>query len=446
MLSWLRHHSGRSMTKIRHCPALLISAPASGQGKTTLVAALARYHRNQGRNVTVFKTGPDFLDPKIHEQASGNPVHQLDLWMVGEAQCRQSLYEAAGCSDLILVEGVMGLFDGTPSSADLAIQFGLPVAALIDARAMAQTFGAVAQGLSAYNPELSFAGVIANRVASEGHADMLRNSVPETMSWLGALPRSEDITLPERHLGLHQPDTIADLDSKLDAAAALIADTPLATLPEPAVFTGAPGIEPLPEWLNGLRIAVARDSAFSFVYPANISLLQNLGADVVFFSPLADKKLPDCDSLYLPGGYPELHLDALSDNRSMLEAIGDCFRRGKPIVAECGGMLYLLDALQDANGHQRQLAGLIPATAKLQTKLSGIGSQSVKFAGGEMRGHTFHYSTFDAEPEMTLTGVKHPYGTKGEGVYRNRGLTASYIHWFLPSNPQVAAALFKGAC
>ena len=428
----------------RRCPALLVSAPASGQGKTTVVAAMARYHRNRGRRVQVFKTGPDFLDPKIHEQASGLPVHQLDLWMVGERQCRALLYEAAGDADLILVEGVMGLFDGNPSSADLSRYFGLPIAALVDAGAMAQTFGAVAMGLAGYRPEVPFAGVIANRVASEGHGEMLRNSLPASIAWLGGVPKSEGIALPERHLGLHQPDAIAGLEEKLDAAADLIAGTPLAQLPEPVVFATPPGAGSPPPLLAGARIAVARDSAFSFVYRANLDLLRALGAELTFFSPLADGALPECDSLYLPGGYPELFLDTLADNRALLVDLARHHGKGKPIVAECGGMLYLLDSLANGDGHRRELAGLVPATASLQKRLAGLGLQGARFEAGELRGHTFHYAAFDSPPPMAFYGTRHPSAVAGEGVYRSKGLTASFIHWYLPSNPAAAAALFRG--
>ena len=182
------------------CPALLIAAPASSQGKTTVTAALARLHSRQGRQVTVFKCGPDFLDPQIHTVASGRPCQNLDLGMCGENDARWRLARAAQESDLILIEGVMGLFDGQPSAADLALRFGIPVMALIDAGAMAQTFGAIAHGLATYRPELPFAGVLANRAASEGHIKMLRDSLPAGMGWFGALPKSND-SLPERHLG-----------------------------------------------------------------------------------------------------------------------------------------------------------------------------------------------------------------------------------------------------
>ncbi len=323
------------------------------------------------------------------------------------------------------------------------MRFGLPVAALIDARAMAQTFGAVARGLADYRPALAFAGVVANRVASPGHGDMLRESVPADIPWLGGLPRTDGIELPQRHLGLHQPDAIADLEDRLDAAADLIADTPLAQLPRVVAFR--PGhTAPVESLLRGHRIAVARDEAFSFVYPANLDLLRAMGADLRFFSPLRDAVLPEADSLYLPGGYPELHLDTLADNASMLEAVRAHHAAERPLVAECGGMLYLLEALTDSDGRQRALAGLIPARAAMGARLGGIGSQGAALPGGELRGHTFHYSSFEAAPDFDVTAVRHPRGSAGEGVICRDGLTASYVHWYLPSNPRAAARLFRG--
>lgn len=434
---------GRQTSDPKDCPTLLISAPASGQGKTTVVAALARHHSRLGRRVRVLKTGPDFLDPMIHQRACGSPVYPLDLWMVGDALCQQVLHEAAGGADLILVEGVMGLHDGTPSSADLALRFGLPVAAVIDAGAMAQTFGALALGLARYTPDLTFAGAFANRVASDRHRDMLRDSLPADLPWLGNLPKQADIALPSRHLGLHQADAIADLDERLDRAADLIAGTPLAALPAPVTFQ-APPLEPPPRLLQGLTIAVARDAAFSFVYQANLELLEAMGAELRFFSPLADSDLPAADSLYLPGGYPELHLDRLADNAAMLTAVARHHRAGKPIVAECGGMLYLLESLASADGHRRRLAGLIPARATMGTRLGGLGLQGAHFDQGLLRGHTFHYSTFEEGADFALTATRHPGGQPGEGVIRDGALTASYIHWYLPSNPRVAAHLFLG--
>ena len=215
------------MTPASVCPAILVAAPASGQGKTTVVSALARLHARQGRKVRVFKCGPDFLDPYWHALASGQPVYQLDLWMTGAEDCRARLAQAASEADLIIVEGVMGLFDGEPSAADLAERFGLHVLAVIDAGAMAGTFGALAWGLQHYRPAMPWAGVLANRVASEGHAAMLKNSVRAPADWLGAMMRDDTFALPERHLGLTVPGEVGDAMARLDAAADALAATPL---------------------------------------------------------------------------------------------------------------------------------------------------------------------------------------------------------------------------
>ncbi|MBX9818008.1 MAG: cobyrinic acid a,c-diamide synthase, partial [Burkholderiaceae bacterium] len=209
------------------CPAILIAAPASGQGKTTITSALARLHTRQGRKVRVFKCGPDFLDPYWHTLASGAPVYQLDLWMTGEADCRTRLHAAAQEADLIIVEGVMGLYDGDPSAADLAERFGLPVLAVVDASAMAGTFGALAYGLQHYRPGLPWAGVLANRVASERHAAMLQASVRESEHFMGTVMRNAAMTLPERHLGLTVASEVTDAMERLDAAADALVQTPL---------------------------------------------------------------------------------------------------------------------------------------------------------------------------------------------------------------------------
>ena len=297
------------------CAAVLVAAPASGQGKTTVAAALARLHVRQGRRVRAFKCGPDFLDPHWLALATGAPVHSLDLWMTGEADCRARLHAAACEADLVIVEGVMGLFDGTPSAAELAERLGLPVLAVIDAQAMTGTFGALAYGLQNFRPGLPWAGVLANRVAGERHADMLKDALREPGDWLGALPRSADFALPERHLGLVGAAELGDAMVRLDAAADVLAATPLGQrapgqLPQ-VRFEPAP-TAPVAPLLAGRTIAIARDTAFSFIYPANLEVLEALGARLAFFSPLADEPLPPCDAAWLPGGYPELHAAVLS--------------------------------------------------------------------------------------------------------------------------------------
>lgn len=425
----------------RCCPALFISAPASGQGKTTVTAGLARLHRNLGRRVRVFKTGPDFLDPMILERASGYPVYQLDLWMGGEAHCRQLLFDAVGEADLILIEGVMGLFDGEPSSADLAALFGIPVLAVIDGSAMAQTFGAVAHGLAHYRSGLPFAGVLANRVASARHADMLLGSLPADLPGFGAVFRDPAATLPDRHLGLVQADEIADLDARIELMAGKIAATGLAALPPAVVFAPSPASQ-VPPMLAGRRIAVARDAAFSFLYQANLDVLRALGAELRFFSPLDDAALPEADSLYLPGGYPEMHLPALQANRAMGKSIRAHHAAGHPILAECGGMLYLLESLTNADGRRAEMVGLLPGQAIMQSRLTALALQAVQLPEGELRGHTFHHSRLETKLASVARGSCPNGGATAEAVFRDQGLTASYVHFYFPSNPAAVAGLF----
>lgn len=426
----------------RTCPALLIAAPASGQGKTTVTAALARLHARQGRRVRVFKCGPDFLDPMILARASGHPVYQLDLWMIGEAESRRLLWEAAGDADLILIEGVMGLFDGSPSAADLARHFGVPVLGVINGAAMAQTFGALAVGLATYQPDLPFAGVLGNRVGSQRHSDLIRDSLPDWIRWYGALPRSAEVELPSRHLGLVQAEELADLDARLDAAADALAASAEVALP-PAVAFAAPAAEPLEPWLEGVRIGVARDTSFAFLYQGNLDLLQRLGAELVFFSPLVDAELPAVDSLYLPGGYPELHLPQLAGNPAMAAAIRAHHQAGKPILAECGGMLYLLEALTDAAGQSAELLGLLPGRAVMQKRLAALALQEAALPEGTLRGHTFHHSLVESPEAPLVRGLCPNDKPVAEAVYRIGRLTASYIHFYLPSNPRAAAELLR---
>lgn len=426
----------------RSCPALFLTAPASHQGKTTLTAGLARHHRNRGRTVRVFKTGPDFLDPCILERASGNLVYSLDLWMAGEADCRRRLYDAAADADLILIEGSMGLFDGTPSSADLAAAVGVPVVPVIDATGMAQTFAAVAHGLSSFRPQLPFHGVLANRVASARHAEMLLEMLPPSLRCVGTVMRDDAMTLPERHLGLVQAQEIDDLEQRIEASAARIALTALAELPPPVIFEPAIA-EPIPPLLAGIKVAVARDAAFSFIYPANLELLAALGADIAFFSPLANEPLPMVDAAYLPGGYPELHLDTLCANIVTRETLRAHVAAGKPLYAECGGMLYLLDSLTDTAGTTGTMLGLLPGHARLQGRLAGLGLQSVELDGETLRGHTFHYSSLQT-PLAPHTHARRASGSaKGEAVYRHGSIVASYLHCYFPSNSGAAARLFK---
>ena len=426
----------------RACPALFIAGIASGQGKTTVTAALARYHSAQGLRVRVFKSGPDFLDPMILQAASGHAVENLDLWMVGIARSRALLYAAACESDLILIEGAMGLYDGKPSGADLAEAFGVPVAAVIDAGAMAETFGALALGLKSFR-NTPFAGVIANRVASAGHRAMLAGSLPAGIPMLAAIGKAA-VPLPERHLGLVQAAELPDLLQRLDALAQLVKEGGFTALPPPLEFE-ASACEALPPTLSGLTIAVARDAAFSFIYPGNLATLQELGAQLAFFSPLANNAVPAAAALWLPGGYPELHAERLSANLVWRDSVRAFHAAGKPMLAECGGMMSLFESLETVAGQGFAMAGLLPGRTIMQKKLAGLGMQSVQWPQGELRGHTFHYSRTETQLAAERCAVKARDGAAGEAVYRRGALTASYMHAYFPSCPAAAAALFSAA-
>jgi cobyrinic acid a,c-diamide synthase len=426
------------------CPALFISAPASGQGKTTITAGLARLHRREGRRVRVFKTGPDFLDPMILARASGAPVETLDLWMVGEPGCRRLLAQAADEADLILIEGVMGLFDGKPSSADLATVFGVPVAAVISAKAMAETFGAVAFGLAHFRPGVPFYGVLANRVGSARHAQMLADALPGDIRWLGHVEGASGIELPERHLGLHQAEEIVNLDARIERAADALANTALAALPDAIEFAPTPA-PALPRLLEGQHVAIARDAAFSFIYAANVNLLATLGARVSFFSPLADEPVPgDANAVFLPGGYPELHAVALARAARTAASLRAHAASRRRIYAECGGMLYLLDALTDTRGITTPMLGLLPGHATMQTRLAALGMQQLDTLHGTMTGHAFHYSTMTTPLAPCGHAKRARADAPGEPVFRHGSIVATYMHGYWPSNPAFTAALFHG--
>ena len=430
------------------CAAILVSAPASGQGKTTVASALARLHARQGRRVRVFKCGPDFLDPHWLALASGAPVHSLDLWMTGDSDCAARLAAAARESDLIIVEGVMGLFDGAPSAADLALHFNLPVLAVVDASAMAGTFGALAWGLQHYRDGLRWAGVLGNRVASERHAQMLRDGLRNPAAWLGALPRNAAQSLPERHLGLVAAAEVGDALARLDVAADALAATPLGQMDAQAltrwqtVFAEPTADAAMAPLLAGRTVAVARDAAFCFIYDANLDLLRALGARLQFFSPLGGDALPPCDAVWLPGGYPELHAAALSAQGGLRDALAAHAAAGKPLLAECGGMMVLYDELETVDGARHAMWGLLPGRVSMQKKLAALGPQQLDGDGWQLRGHTFHHSTC-ATPLVPALRTARPgqaaSADTGEAVYRQGSVWASYFHAWFPSSPHGVA-------
>lgn len=438
-----------------NCPALFLSAPSSGQGKTTITAALARLLTRQGKSVRIFKTGPDYLDPQILAQASGHPVIPLDLWMAGEAWCQRQLYQAARDADVLLIEGAMGMFDGTPSSADLAARFNIPIAIVMDVKGMAQTAAAIAVGLADYRDDIKVAGLIANNCGSARHRELIEVALPERLPLLACLARSNALVLPERHLGLVQASECADelelrFDAGADALEASGASAIIQTI-APAVFS--PLTTPTDDVLAydnliaqqplaNRVVAVARDQAFSFIYDANIALLKALGAQVIFFSPLTDVALPNADALWLPGGYPELHAKSLANNVAMLRSIKQFFADNKPILAECGGFLYTLDYLSDLEANRYPMLGLLPGHGAMRGKRGCQGMQIACLPEGDFRAHAHHRSRSEVAITPIGYGRRQRHSAPGEAIYRSQSLTASYLHLFFPSNPAGIVHLF----
>lgn len=463
------------------CPVLMIASPGSGHGKTTLTALLARLHRNKGRRVQVFKTGPDFLDPMIHECASGQPVFNIDLWMTGEFDIRSMLHCAASKNDLIIIECAMGLFDGQArnTSADLARLLGVPVVVVIDAKGVAQTFGAIAHGLQSFQQDLPFGGVIANSVGSPHHFMLIKQGTPARVPLVAGIPRDKRLALPERHLGLVQASELADLDQWLDGAVEVMLSSHMSAgierLPEPIRFmlptpadtninNPCVGTLSLAEPLTGHRIAIARDSAFGFIYQANIQLLRSLGAELRFFSPLANEPVPECEGVWLPGGYPELFADQLSGCRLTQTSLKRLIDQNTPVLAECGGMLFLLDELVTIDEMVISMCGFVPGRAQMRAGFQGLGLQSMRWPEGEMRGHTFHHSEMslsrrgadtdsgaqaensvvsgDKALEPIAYGLRQRDQRRGEALFQIGSIRCSYFHAYFPSNREAVARFF----
>jgi len=298
----------------------------------------------------------------------------------------------------------------------------------------------VLHGLASFRAGLKIAGAVANNVASERHAELLRAALPPHIR-LATLPRNPDAALPSRHLGLQIAAEIDGLDQRLDLLANAVGASCLAELPTPTEFAQPATQRSAEALLCDKTIAVARDHAFCFLYRANIDCLRKLGAQVVYFSPLKDNALPAADAIYLPGGYPELYAAELSSNENLRQHIRSHVEQNKPLLAECGGLMALGDALEDLNGNRHAMFGLLPGVAHMGQRLHAIGSQQALIAGASIRGHTFHYSRF----ATTLTPcfqAQTQDGRTGEALYRQGSLLASYVHWYFPSNPALVASWF----
>ena len=402
-------------------PGLLIAAPASGTGKTTVMLGLLAALRERGLAVQPFKNGPDYIDPAFHRAASGRESVNLDTWAMGP-EMLAGLVAAANGADLILAEGSMGLFDGVAAKgatgngagADLAALMGWPVVLVIDASGQAQTAAAVAQGLARFRPGVHVAGVILNRIASPRHEALIRNGMAEAgIAVLGVLPKRAAIAMPERHLGLVQAEEQPALQALITEAAGLMrAGVDLDALIAAAASHAAPApaakITP-----PGQRIALARDAAFSFVYPHLLQGWRAAGAEMLPFSPLANEAPdPSADVCWLPGGYPELHGATLAQAdrfRTDLKA----FAEAKPVHGECGGYMAMGDAIIDKDGVRHRMAGILGLVTSFEKRKMHLGYRSATLAqpipgfgtGDALRGHEFHYSTILTQPDAPLAAV-----------------------------------------
>jgi cobyrinic acid a,c-diamide synthase len=391
--------------------ALVIAAPASGSGKTVVTLALVRALANAGVTVASAKVGPDYIDPRFHEIASRRPCHNLDPWAMRPGTIARILAEPA--ADVLVIEGVMGLFDGPHgapgSTADLAAALRLPVVLVLDVARQGQSVAALARGFSDFRPDVRVAGVILNRVGSERHRDMLCTALADAgLRVFGAIPRSPTLALPERHLGLVQAAEHPDLESFLSTTSALIAGAvDLHAIRQTArpIAQAEPAAAPLPPL--GQRIAIADDAGFGFAYPHTLSGWRTAGAEIVPFSPLADEPPEEtADAVFLPGGYPELHAGRLAGNRAFLDGLRAASDHAL-IYGECGGFMVLGDHLIDAEGQAHAMAGLVPLTTSFATRRLSLGYRQMRQSGAlpfpaELRGHEFHYST------LTVQGAGEP--------------------------------------
>ena len=423
-------------------PQCLVAAASSGSGKTTFTLGLLRALSRRGLTVQGFKCGPDYIDPKFHRLACGRESVNLDLFMMSPEHVQAVYARHSAGSDAAVLEGVMGLYDGyvrdQGSSAEVAATLGLPTILLIDARSSAFSVGAILYGMKHFRPTSEVVGVVFNRVASESHYRFLREAAEEAgVVPLGYLPKTQLLEVPSRHLGLSLeelstldtlPETVADLIEQhvhLDRLLELI------QRPRPVLREEAP----LPA-VEGMKVAVARDQAFNFIYAENLRRLSQLG-ELVYFSPLANEAVPASDLVYLPGGYPEFYLDQLATADQTRLTLRDHVQRGGKVLAECGGMMYLCRELRDEQGQVYPMAGILELEATMEQMRLRLGYRKLQLGGQEWRGHEFHYSRIATGEEPTKGQQR---SARDEEVptllYAKGNVRAGYTHlYFGEANP-----------
>lgn len=441
----------------------MLAAPHSGSGKTTVAALVCLALRNRGLKVAPFKLGPDYLDPTHLARAAGQPTRNLDSFLLSPERIKALFARSAAQADISVLEGMMGLYDGRDpasddhSSADLARLLEAPVVLVIDASGSARTVAAVARGLRDFGPDLKIAGVILNRVGSPAHAALCEVALDQIgLPCLGFVCEDAALMLPARHLGLLSAEQASwEPEAALKAAAHLRLDSLLAAAQAPAlplppltVAASAPGT-------SGRRatIAYALDEAFHFYYPDSLDALREAGATLLPFSPLRDTALPaGVGGVLLGGGYPEVHAAALSANASMRRAIREFAASGRPVIGECGGLMYLAESLEDAEGRVTEMCGVVPYRTRMAARLTlgyraatALRTSPLTEAGTQLRGHEFHHSVLTHPPTRPAFSWTGPDGHRTEEGYAHGQILASYLHLHFGADPAVAARLVS-AC
>lgn len=414
----------------------LIGAANSGSGKTTLTIGLLKALSNRGLNVQPFKCGPDYIDTKFHEAAANNVSVNLDLFLASKDHVKHLYNKYSSGKDVCITEGVMGLYDGYDkmkgSSAEIAELLDMPVILVVNAKSMAYSAAALICGFKTFYPQIEIGGVIFNFVGSESHYSFLKDACEDAgVEALGYLPKNLDIETPSRHLGLS-----LDGQKQFDSLANRIAELVEKTVNiDKLIEITSQKKEPFPQQKKvqvdqSINISIANDVAFNFMYHENLEYLKKLGK-ITFFSPLKDKILPPSDLLYLPGGYPELHLNELSNNTQMKESIRMYIENGGRTIAECGGMMYLSDSIIDAEGNNFPMVGILRQKATMQNMKLKLGYRQFRYNNLDMRGHEFHYSSIEEENKdqkinlEILNAKSQPTQTK---LFRHKNLVAGYTH------------------
>ena len=454
------------MDKI-NIPRIVVAGTSSGVGKTTIVTGLLGALKSRGLSVQSYKVGPDYIDPGYHYLASGKYAHNLDTWLVPQDKLGDIFVKTALDNDLVVIEGVMGLYDGgrkgVSSTAAIAKLLDAPVLLVIDAKSMGESAAAIALGYKLYDAKVNLAGVILNRLGSDTHKKIICSAMANLgIEVFGCIYRDSSFTMPERHLGL-TPITENNADTAVEAMISQIANH----VNIDRVIEIANNSQPLKtrtcHHKNALapikaRIGVAQDEAFSFYYPESLDVLVSYGAEIVPFSPLYDNDLPNVDGIILGGGFPEMFVDTLAKNTGMRKAIYHAFRQDMPIYAECGGLMYLARQIQDFSGLTYDMVGAIPAICTMETKLQTVGYVEATALKSNilcndkdiLRGHEFHFSRMipdcdDSSFSWAFEFKKIRTEAVSYGGFSDRNLLASYLHMHFAGN-QKAAASFIASC